>query len=334
MEVARVEELFKNIGDPGRFQLISYFCLVTNMLFVVSNHLIAVFYAAKTPHHCKLGVNETLQDFIPVVVRDNKEHLDECRMYTMNGNMNVTEPCRDGWTYNLQDGETTIISEFDLVCDNAYKSELSTTVYFGGVLVGSFIYGFLADKYGRKPALGIALLSGGLLSFAIFIFRNYYAFVVLRFFLGIQTQGSMLVSFTLALELFQTKYRARAGVFFGIMAVIGGVVLGILAYLIRDWRYIQLALSFIPFILLLLLCFVPESLRWLILHKKYDKAERVVRRIVMFNRLRCPEEILAEIKESRVLQDNRAKRIRRPSVIELFRSRSLRKRSLTLILLW
>ncbi|XP_028413345.1 organic cation transporter protein-like [Dendronephthya gigantea] len=155
-------------------------------------------------------------------------------------------------------------------------------------------------------------------------------------------KGSMLVSFTLALELFQTKYRARAGVFFGIMAVIGGVVLGILAYLIRDWRYIQLALSFIPFILLLLCVslnqclpvFVPESLRWLILHKKYDKAERVVRRIVMFNRLRCPEEILAEIKESRVLQDNRAKRIRRPSVIELFRSRSLRKRSLTLILLW
>ena len=80
------------------------------------------------------------------------------------------------------------IFQFDLVCDNAYKSELSTTVYFGGVLVGSLIYGFLADKYGRKPILGIALLSGGLLSLAIFIFQNFYAFAVLRFFLGIQTQ--------------------------------------------------------------------------------------------------------------------------------------------------
>ena len=69
-------------------------------------------------------------------------------------------------------------------------------------------------------------------------------------------QAAFMVSFVLALELFQTKYRARAGVFFGIMSVTGGVVLGILAYLIRDWRYIQLALSFIPFIQLLLLWYV------------------------------------------------------------------------------
>ena len=110
MEVERIEELFKNIGNPGRFQLLSYFCLVTSMVFVMNNHLIAVFYAAKTPHHCKLGVNETLQDFIPIVVRDGEEQLDECWMYT-NGNMNETEPCRNGWTYNLPDGENTIISE-------------------------------------------------------------------------------------------------------------------------------------------------------------------------------------------------------------------------------
>jgi MFS family permease len=74
------------------------------------------------------------------------------------------------------------------VCDDAYKSELATTIYFGGVLVGSLTYGFLADKYGRKPSLAIAQLSAGVLGFAIFIFRNYYAFVILRFFLGIQVQ--------------------------------------------------------------------------------------------------------------------------------------------------
>ena len=55
------------------------------------------------------------------------------------------------------------------------------------------------------------------------------------------------------MELFQTKYRARAGMFYGIMSVTGGIVLGVLAYLIKDWKYIQLTLSFIPIIQFLLL---------------------------------------------------------------------------------
>ena len=74
------------------------------------------------------------------------------------------------------------------MCDDAYKSELATTIYFSGVLVGSLIYGHLADSYGRKPTLAVAQLLGAIFSFGIFIFRNYYAFVTFRFFLGIQAQ--------------------------------------------------------------------------------------------------------------------------------------------------
>ncbi|XP_028413363.1 organic cation transporter protein-like [Dendronephthya gigantea] len=329
----KVEELFKNIGDPGKFQMLSYFCLATNLVYVMCNHLLAVFLAAKTPHHCTLAANQTLRDFIPLVVRDNKEQFDGCSIYTKYSG-NESEPCRNGWTYDLEERGNTIISEFDLVCDDAYKSELSTTVYFGGVLVGSLIYGFLADKYGRKPTLAVSQLSGGILSFGIFIFRNYYAFVTLRFFLGIQTQAAFIVSFVLALELFQTKYRARAGVFFGIISVTGGMVLGILAYLIRDWRYIQLAISFIPFIQLLLLCFVPESIRWLIVHKRFDKVENVVRRIVHFNKLPYPEEIMRKIGELDFQDGLKSRHDRKANVLDLYRTPSLRMKSFILIIVW
>ena len=113
MDVTIVDKLFTNLGDPGKLQMISYFFLVTNMIFAIANHLNVVFYAAKTPHHCKLNTNQTVQDFVPFVRHMNlkyEEQLDGCHVYTVL-NSSETEPCRNGWTYDLKHGEKTIISE-------------------------------------------------------------------------------------------------------------------------------------------------------------------------------------------------------------------------------
>jgi hypothetical protein len=112
MDVTIVDKLFTNLGDPGKFQMISYFFLVTNMIFAIANHLNVVFYAAKTPHHCKLNMNQTVQDFVPFVRHNLKyeEQLDGCHVYTAL-NSSETEPCRNGWTYDLKHGEKNIISE-------------------------------------------------------------------------------------------------------------------------------------------------------------------------------------------------------------------------------
>lgn len=76
------------------------------------------------------------------------------------------------------------IFQFDLVCDDAYKADLATTIYFCGVTLGGIFFGILADKFGRKPIIAVTLLATGITGMAIFIFRTYIAFVVLRFFLG------------------------------------------------------------------------------------------------------------------------------------------------------
>ena len=105
-----MDELFNNLGAPGKFQMISYFMLVTNLIFVLTNNLSMVFYAAKTPHHCRLNSNETLRDFVPIVRRNNEEEFDGCRMYVAY-NSSKTQACPNGWTYDLKHGENTIIAE-------------------------------------------------------------------------------------------------------------------------------------------------------------------------------------------------------------------------------
>ena len=74
------------------------------------------------------------------------------------------------------------------MCDDAYKSDLATTIYFCGVMLSGLLFGYIADKYGRKPVIGFTLFTSGLLGVGIFIFRNYVAFVILRFLLGFLMQ--------------------------------------------------------------------------------------------------------------------------------------------------
>ncbi|CAL1546221.1 unnamed protein product, partial [Lymnaea stagnalis] len=62
---------------------------------------------------------------------------------------NITLPCTYGWVYHGE-FESTIITEWDLVCVRAYLSELSTTLYLVGSMCGALFISALSDKFGRR----------------------------------------------------------------------------------------------------------------------------------------------------------------------------------------
>ena len=47
----------------------------------------------------------------------------------------------------------TIVTEFDLVCGRSYLADLSTSMYYVGVAIGSVTGGWLASNYGRKVTI-------------------------------------------------------------------------------------------------------------------------------------------------------------------------------------
>ena len=59
------------------------------------------------------------------------------------------------------------------------------SIYISAMLVGSFVYGYLADKLGRRPASIMALfnVASGLLAAALM--EDYVSFTILRFITGI-----------------------------------------------------------------------------------------------------------------------------------------------------
>ena len=78
--------------------------------------------------------------------------------------------------------------QWDLVCDDAYKTSLATTIYFVGVMLGGLVFGTLSDRFGRRPVFLFTMFSTFVIGLPLFFIKNYIAFVVLRFFLGFVLQ--------------------------------------------------------------------------------------------------------------------------------------------------
>ena len=72
-----------------------------------------------------------------------------------------------------------------MVCDDAYKASLSTTIYFCGAMLGGLLFGTLSDKFGRRPILLFCLFSPSALGILLFFIKDFVAFVILRFLLGL-----------------------------------------------------------------------------------------------------------------------------------------------------
>ena len=81
---------------------------------------------------------------------------------------------------------------------------------------------------------------------------------------------------------------------------------------------------------------MPESLRWLLLEKKFKQAEAVIKRVVTFNNLSFPREIFNEIKESLVKEPDhpQQKAAHKAGFTDLMKNRILRNRTLILAIIW
>lgn len=113
----------------------------------------------------------------------------------------------------------------------------------------------------------------------------------MTFYILLGVVGTFFAPFTLIIELVEPKYRTLVGIGLDIPFAIGEASVGILAWLIPNWRYFQYITS-IPIFLLLLIHFViPESPRWLITKRKYQELSNLTKQIAKLNKVDIPNEM-------------------------------------------
>ncbi|XP_037786215.1 organic cation transporter protein-like [Penaeus monodon] len=194
------------------------------------------------------------------------------------------------WDFDNSTFSSTVTSEFELVCGWEYLRALYTSIYMFGVFFGSPLNGFLADKYGRKPLVLIGALAFVFLATISTWLPNLSALLVARFLLGLLQPNTANTGYILAIEVAEPRFRTALGIMLFIPWAMGEMFLGGLAYLIRDWRTLQLTVSVIGVVMLPFFWFMDESPRWLAVRGDHDRAVKILQKAGKWNKVSLPPE--------------------------------------------
>ncbi|XP_071955116.1 organic cation transporter protein-like [Antedon mediterranea] len=235
------------------------------------------------------------------------------------------------WVYDTQQYKSTIIQEWNLVCDDKTKPAIAQSIFFLGVLVGSFCIGAMADRLGRKPMFFASLATQCIFGFATSFSTSYAMFTCLRFVVGVANIGVFMNAYILCTEWVGPSYRKYVIVYSSTLWAVGQMVLAFLAFLIPRWRILQLVISLWGVVFLALIPFTPESARWLIMEGRLKEAKAAIDKAAKTNCIKMTQNIFEddadESNEDQKPKGNNA-------IVGLFKTPNMRRKTLSLMFVW
>lgn len=349
------EELLDKVGGFGPFQLRNLVLMALPRVLLPMHFLLPVFMAAVPVHHCALPgapANLTHQDLwleahLP---RETDGSFSSCLRFAhpkalpnttlatgahSSGEPEgepTTVPCSQGWEYDHSEFSSTIATEWDLVCEQRGLNKITSTCFFVGVLLGAVVYGHLADRFGRRQLLLVAYVSSLVLTLASAASVNYIMFVITRTLTGSALAGFTIIVLPLELEWLDVEHRTVAGVISTIFWTGGVLLLALVGYLIRSWRWLLLAatLPCVPGVISI--WWVPESARWLLTQGRVEEARTYLFRCAKLNGQPVSEDSLSQEVLNKVVTVEQV--LRRPSYLDLFRTPQLLRISLCCTMVW
>ena len=79
--------------------------------------------------------------------------------------------------------------------------------YMFGFLVGSFLFGILSDRFGRKWALMASVTFSSATTLAGAFITDYWGYLVVRFVSGVATKGLFMLAFMISVEISGDDYK-------------------------------------------------------------------------------------------------------------------------------
>ncbi|KAG5340262.1 OCT1 protein, partial [Acromyrmex heyeri] len=281
------DEVLLHVGEKGRYQNIMYYLLcIPATLPAAFLAFSQVFVSASPEHWCRIPELENMTNLmsleerkalsLPYTVKsDGRRVYSKCHMY----DMNYTEII-DLWLEGANLSNTT---DSPSLITSPWWPSTSTTFFYVGSLFGNVVFGWIADKWGRRTAFFAILFLEVIFSIATSFSPNYVIYTALRTVNGLFFPAIYQIPFILALELMGPRYRTFAGMVICMFFATAMSLLALLGYLLRNWYTLSLATS-VPFILLFSYYWIiPESPRWLLSKNRIDEAEAIVQQMAKVN---------------------------------------------------
>ncbi|XP_035851040.1 solute carrier family 22 member 16 isoform X2 [Sander lucioperca] len=360
--------------DRSRYQACLYFAAVFQAIACGIHYLASVFLVQTPNFVCSVPGNITdvlygnltgfsLEDILPIFKSDTgplvvrtaegeQWELSRCRCalrinpknftYDFDGNKTV-KACDGNFVYDLTEIYQSIVTDWDLVCEDEWLAKMCQPTFMLGVLVGALVFGDIADRVGRVRILMFTSLCQFGFGVSVAFSGNYYFFLVLRFLLAMVSSGYLVVVFVYVTEFTGIKVRTWTSMHVHAAFAVGIMVVALTGYLVRVWWIYQIILSTCTSPFLLLCWKFPETPFYLMAKGRYKETQTLLDAIARFNRLECRlkvQELLEpeERENGKALLEEAEQRPSQPekklSILDLFGSWRMAGRTCTVWAIW
>ncbi|KAF8363728.1 hypothetical protein PRIPAC_90651 [Pristionchus pacificus] len=248
------------------------------------------------------------------------------------------------WEYDTSVMEKTVVSQFNLLCDNNMSRAHLHLAYSLGYLVGCVVGGIVSDKYGRQFAIFFYAFISLFFGIVLYLTDNFYVsksklklhvFLFIRFCLAISNEAGDIAAYVYCMEITGTEYRSIVGSLMHAPWALGYALLALLGYLTKSWSAIHIITVSTHFIALIAIYFLDESPRWLIVQNKKShmiKAESIIRKVCEINKTTLPSD-LGIIKHAEMAKWKKEHTTIK-QFMSLYTSKKLIARSISLFFIW
>lgn len=191
-----------------------------------------------------------------------------------------------GWL--LDAFEVTLVNNVvGVFRDQWHLSNLQATwilsIWFIGLMLGAYGFGYLADRFGRKRLFLYTLILYGTFTFLTAFSPNYTILLVLRLLTAVGVGGEYAAVNAAISEFIPSRYRGRANAtvmnFWSLGAIVAALLSAMVLTLLPPelgWRFAFGLGALIALSTAILRRYIPESPRWLVSQGKSDAATKVV----------------------------------------------------------
>lgn len=192
------DDLLAHIGTFGSYQIRNFVLLCIPVILCAFHKLSSVFILGKMDHRCKLFeddlnfqlsndstlLNEILNVSYPY--DDVKKGYSKCEYYTDNffasqNNFTAHEirECSE-YVWDYKKFQSSAVETFQLTCDKDSYKAWSDSLFMIGVFLGSFAFGYLSDKFGRRKVFVLSLICQLIFGLLTALSTNFISFTIFR----------------------------------------------------------------------------------------------------------------------------------------------------------